>query len=123
MSYTINIDYAKHRVEVTMYAYQNDTKKFFAEFQHAAIQAKGGGKSFDCAVDFTQMSGVSPVMPQNISHESNVISEWSIAHGMRRSANILNSVLFKMQLHRNVTGDHFATFSNRADAEAWLDEA
>jgi hypothetical protein len=123
MNYQMTVDYRRHLLTIEMFAYEVDTAKFFVEMQAAVSQAKGGGQHFDVFVDFTQMKIASPVMPRNISEESAEMNRWAEAHGLRKSASVLTSALFKLQLQRvNVSGQ-YGYFDNHADAIAWLNEA
>ncbi len=123
MSYEIKVDYSQRRVNITMDAYGSDTKQFFDDFKKAVLQAKTGGSHFDVLSDFTQMKSVTPVMPKNIAEESAAMNGWCETNGIRKSASVLTSTLFKMQLDRVTSSGIYATFINREDAEKWLDEA
>lgn len=122
MSYEIKVDYSQHRVNITMDVYESDTKQFFVDFKKAVAQAKGGGSHFDVLSDFSQMKTATPVMPKNIAEESAGMNSWSEANGMRKSASILTSTLFKMQLDRVTSSNIYAAFMNREEAEKWLNE-
>jgi hypothetical protein len=91
--------------------------------QQAVSRAKGGGQHYDVLADFTKMKGASPVMPRNIAEESAEMNRWSESHGLRKSATVLTSALFKLQLQRVSQNDKFAYFDNHGDANAWLNEA
>jgi hypothetical protein len=123
MNYQLAADSNRHLVSILMYAYEVDTKKFFVELQQAVLRAKAGGQHFDVLVDFTEMKGITPVMPRNIADESAQMNRWIESHGMRKSATVLTSALFKMQLQRVSVTEQYAYFDNRAAAEAWLSEA
>jgi hypothetical protein len=123
MNYQITVDYGRHLVAIQMYGYEADTVKFFAEMQRAVLQAKSGGQHFDVLTDFTEMAGASPVMPRSIADESAEMNVWFEAQGLRKSATVLTSALFKMQLQRVTLKDQYAFFNNRIDADKWLSEA
>jgi hypothetical protein len=122
VNYQITADSERHRIVIEMYAYEADTAKFFTEMQRAVSQAKHGNQHFDVLVDFTEMRGITPVMPRNIADESAEMNAWIEAHGMRKSATVLTSALFKMQLQRVSVNGQYAYFDNRAAAQAWLSE-
>jgi hypothetical protein len=115
----IETNAAKNRVEVTFIGnYSGDIASFNDQLKACARAAKFSSGHFDLLSDFTQ----SQVMPQQLSGETAEIVGWCAANGLRKSANIVSSMLLKMQLDRLVPDDHFKTFLNRDDAEAWLAE-
>jgi hypothetical protein len=123
MNYQMTVDPTRNLISILMLAYEVDTKKFFTELQQAVLRAKSGGHHYDVLVDFTQMKVASQVMPRNIADESAEMNKWSEAHGLRKSATVLTSALFKLQLQRVSVKGKYSYFDNHADANAWLNEA
>lgn len=119
----MNVNYRRRRVEIKMYCYEVDTKNFFMDLQRAVSQAKGSEQHFDLIVDFSEMKGPTMVMPRNIADDAETMNKWCGANGLLKSASVLTSALFKLQLQRVTPDGKFAMFENSADAEAWLDEA
>jgi hypothetical protein len=115
----ITADASKHRVNIEFVGtYSGDIARFSEEIKSKARIAKGGGQHFDMISDFTQ----SHVIPQNLAGASAEVAEWCGDNGLRKSANVVNSMLLKLQLDRLTPDGRFKTFLSREEAEAWLDE-
>ncbi|NQZ45930.1 MAG: hypothetical protein HRT63_00170 [Erythrobacter sp.] len=117
--YTIEKIPSKRRVVLLLDKYQDhDRPQFTRDFQAAVLCVKGGADHFDILADF---SG-SMVMPQDIATDSMTLAQWLVANGLRRSANVSQSVTQQMQVRRVTANDaHFQMFPTRTIAEAWLD--
>ena len=106
--YTIEKIPSKRRVVLLLDKYQDhDRPQFTRDFQAAVLCVKGGADHFDILADF---SG-SMVMPQDIATDSMTLAQWLVANGLRRSANVSQSVTQQMQVRRVTANDaHFQMF-------------
>jgi hypothetical protein len=115
----ITANVARKRVEVEFEGnYSGDVAGFAEKLKTSARAAKAGGSHFDILSDFTQ----SHVLPQQMLGETADVLSWCTDNGLRKAANIVGSVLLKMQLERLAPADSFRSFISREEAEAWLDE-
>ena len=117
--YTIDKVPSKHRIVIEFDKYHDhDQMKFLDDLQAAALSVRSVDRQFDMLADFTQ----SMVMPQDIAKDSVSLSDWLIKNGMRRSANMTQSMTQRMQISR-VTDQsaRFGYFATRAEGEHWLD--
>ena len=59
---------------------------------------------------------------QNIADDSEDMATWLVANGLRRSANISQSITQQMQIRRVTRQDaRFAMFATLEEGERWLD--
>jgi len=110
---------SKHRVVIEFDRFEDhDRAKFLDDLQAAAFAVRSKARHFDILADFTR----SVVMPQDIAKDSISLSDWLIKNGLRRSANITQSMTQRMQI-ASVTKQnaHFGHFSTRAEGEHWLE--
>lgn len=115
----VKADSSKHRVEVIFAgAYSGEIAEFTDKLKDGARVAKAGGRHFDMLTDFTQ----SPVMPQTLLGGAADAISWCAENGLRKAANVVSSMLMKMQLDRLTQDEKFKTFLDREEAEKWLDE-
>lgn len=110
---------SKRRIKIRFGMFEDhDSSSTLLGIQQAVMNVKGTGEHFDMLTDYTS----SMVMPQNIADGSKELAEWLLANGLRRSANIVQSVTHRMQIARVTKRDpRFAFFGTREEAEAWLD--
>jgi hypothetical protein len=115
----ITANVARNRVEVEFEEhYSGDVAGFSEKLKSCARAAKAGSGHFDILSDFTR----SHVMPQQMLGETADVLSWCTDNGMRKAANIVGSMLLKMQLERLAPDESFRSFISREEAEAWLDE-
>ena len=117
--YAIEENYAKRRLVLLLGQYKDhDRAQFQQDMKVAALNVKGRHDSFDILADFSN----SMVMPRDVADDSEDIAAWLIANGLRRSANISQSVTQQMQIRRvTKQNDRFAMFATREEGERWLD--
>jgi hypothetical protein len=118
--YCIDTIPSKSRLLMTFEDFANlDFEMFMRDAQAATLQAKGASRHFDILADFSDTM----VMPQNIARGSQDIACWFLENGLRRSANVMQSITQRMQIQRVTDRDtKFAYFETHAEAQAWLDE-
>lgn len=116
--YQITADPANHRLDVDFIGDYADIDQ--ADFSRAlraeALKVKGSGRYFDLLVDYTRIH----VMPKEETEHGREEIQWCLANGLRKSANVMNSAIMKMQIQRLTANDRFQMFGSRADAIAWL---
>ncbi len=97
----------------------HDRNAFMRDMKQAALNVRALEGYFDILADFSN----SIVMPRDIADDSEDMAAWFISNGLRRSANVSQSVTQQMQIRRVTRHDtKFAIFRTRAEAESWLDE-
>lgn len=118
--YEIRRDYKRRRIVVLLDGYEDhDRPQFQHDVKAAALSVKGGADHFDILADFSNSS----VMPRAIADDSEDIAVWFLENGLRRSANVSQSITQRMQIRRVTEhNDLFAMFGSRAEAERWLDK-
>ncbi len=116
--YKITADPASRRLDVDFVGSYTDIDQaaFAADLRAAVLKLRGGSGHFDLLCDFSQIS----VMPQDRTADAREQIEWCVANGLRRSANVVSSMISRMQLQRLSADDHFQNFASRAEALAWL---
>ena len=116
--YRISVDSRLHRVEFTFVGAYSDAEldRFDREMMAGARKARGGAGHFDILADFTQTG----VMPQKAAGDSQRRALWCRKHGLRKSANVTESALMKMQIERVARDSNVRCFRTRAEALAWL---
>ena len=117
--YTIEEIPSKRRIVLLLDRYEDhDRPQFQRDMKLAALSVKGGHGHFDILADFSN----SMVMPRVIANDSEDMAAWFITNGLRRSANISQSVTQQMQIRRVTRQDErFGLFSTREEGERWLD--
>ena len=118
--YSIERNLSKKRVLLQLDKYEDhDGPRFVKELQSAALSVKGSGDHFDILADFSN----SIVMPQDVANDSEAIAQWLLENGLRRSANVSQSITQHMQVKRvTKKDDKFGLFATRAEAEKWLEQ-
>ena len=119
--YKIEADFEKHCVMILISnSDDEEPAAFAADMKRAASAIRQKNPYFDILADHTQAS---MVIPQERMGSVNALVEWCDANGLRKSANIVDSFVQRMQLKR-VTANNpsLGYFKTRAEAEAWLDE-
>jgi hypothetical protein len=117
--YTIKPITAKQRVEVVFDDFRDhNAERFRSDLQSAVRTVKRQHEEFDILVDMTK----SVVMPQEIARQSEVNAQWLNANGLRKSANIVETITQRMQVKRVTSqDDRYRFFETRTEAEAWFD--
>lgn len=116
--YTIRPILSKNRVEVVFDDFRDhDAERFAADLQSAVQSAKDENGRFDILLDMSN----SVVMPQDIAAKSEADAKWLNDNGLRKSANIIQSITQRMQVKRVTSQDsRYGFFETRAEAEEWL---
>lgn len=116
--YTIRPIPSKNRVEVVFNDFRDhDAERFAAELQSAVQSAKNEDGRFDIVLDMSN----SVVMPQDIAAKSEANAKWLNDNGLRKSANIIQSITQRMQVKRVTSQDsRYGFFETGAEAEEWL---
>lgn len=116
--YSIQSQPEKHLVVVEIagdYDYSQD--QFEAELLEAAKAAKSSDGQFDLLCDVSRAS----VLPKERAARSQVVIDYYVENGLRKSANIMTSALQQLQMKRvSSQNQMFGYFTSRAEAEAWL---
>lgn len=118
--FKIEANSAMKRVEVTNVGVQDgDMDDFMTQFKNAARAIKMQHGHFDILADQAEAHP----MQQDRANVAEELMEWCQANGLRKSANIVGTVVYKMQIKR-VSHNHEAIgiFETREAAEAWLAE-
>lgn len=117
--YRITAVPAEHRVDVDFIGNYADIDQtaISRELRAEILKVKGDFGYFDLLVDYRQTH----VMPQAQTGNGRQEIEWCLANGLRRSANVMNSALVRMQIQRLTANHRFQMFATRAEALAWLD--
>ena len=117
--YHISAKEIHNRVEVDLgpdYDFEQDD--FERELKAAIEQVRADDGGFDLLADFT---GV-PVMDQSRADDSQKVVAWCAANGLRRSANVVGSMIHQLQVRRLAESDErFAYFETVAEAANWLE--
>lgn len=97
---------------------EEDNLPFFRELKVAALEVRSADGEFDLLTDWTAASA----MPQENARTGEDAVAWCIANGMRKSANVMNTIIQKMQVKR-VSGqdERLGYFETREEAEHWLE--
>jgi len=110
-----------HRNRVTIdfgTEYDFDEDEFERELVDAIESVRDKGGAFDLLADFSQ----APVMDQQRASESERVVAWCAANGLRKSANVVGSLIHQMQVKRlSKKDDRFGYFEGINDALRWLD--
>jgi hypothetical protein len=115
----IETNVLKSRVEITFVgSYSGEMASFSNQLKASARAAKASSGYFDILTDFTQAH----VMPKDLLEGTVEVTAWCADNGLRKSANVVNSMLQKLQLDRLTPDERFQIFVSRDDAEAWLSE-
>ena len=117
--YSITTNLAKNRVIVVFVNDFEHGQAFFnTELKEAVKRVRAEDRHFDLLADFS----TAPVMSQQIAGQGEEMINWCVANGLRKSANVMNTILQRMQVKRvSANDDKFQYFSSLAEAEAWLD--
>ena len=116
--YSIATDPGNNRILVTFtkdFDYEADD--LIAELKGAIAAVKRTDGTFDILSDFTDVS----VMPQDHADISEGFLQWLSDNGLRKSANVMKSLIQRMQVNR-VSGNNekIGVFEFRSEAEKWL---
>lgn len=117
--YTIRALLERNRVEIIFDgAHDYDYLVFSQELKDAALAVRSNQGHFDLLVDFT----AGQVLPQENAAQSERNIAWCIANGMRKSANVMTTIIQKIQVKRVSHRDEkLGYFETREEAEKWLD--
>lgn len=117
--YSIVPNLAKHRVRVVFANdFEHEQDAFNAELKSAIDQVRADDGHFDLLSDFTD----APVMSQERAKQGEEMVAWCLANGLRRSANVMGTVLQRLQIKRVSANDEkFAYFETCSEAENWLE--
>jgi hypothetical protein len=120
VSCKISVNIPDRRIEIDVFSYDIDIHSYFLDVKKAVIQIKSSTNHFDILADFSKIEIPSPVMSRSMADASVEINQWCMDQNMRKSASILNSELFKMQLRRITGASNFGFFCDRDSAVKWL---
>lgn len=118
--FKIETDLSKNRLIVIMSGqHDGDLDQFVAEVRNGVRAIMTTSDHFDILSDQSEAH----VMEQARASVAEDLIKWCKDNGMRKSANVVGSLIQKMQIKR-ISNDDGAIgyFENRAEAEAWLDE-
>ena len=109
---------AKNRVVVVFVNdFEHGQAIFNTELKNAVKEVRAEDRHFDLLVDFS----TAPVMSQDRAGQGGEMINWCLANGLRKSANVMDTVLQRMQVKRvSANDDKFQYFTSYAEAEAWL---
>ena len=119
--YKIEPNLAKHRIEVSSVGvHDHDMDEFVKQVKDAAMTVKSRAGHFDILTDLSDAI----TLQQDRTQATTDLLEWCYNNGLRKSANVVGTLVQKMQINRlSGQSDKVASFTSRADAERWLDEA
>ena len=116
--YSIQSQPEKHRVFVEIVGnYDYSQEQFEEELLQATRAAKSSDGRFDLLCDVSRAS----VLPKDRAARSQVVIDYYVENGLRKSANIMTSALQQLQMKRvSSQNEMFGYFTSHAEAEAWL---
>ncbi|MEL7190253.1 MAG: hypothetical protein AAGK17_11925 [Pseudomonadota bacterium] len=118
--YNVDANLGKKRVEVTSEgAHDHDMDEFVEKVKEAALHVLKQHDHFDILTDLSQAI----TLQQDRTQATTDLLEWCHKNGLRKSANVVGTLVQKMQINR-ISGqsEKVASFTSKAEAERWLDE-
>lgn len=94
------------------------SKAFDAELKAGVRELCKTGPSFDILADLRDGT----ILPRVLTELTSGQMLWLVKKGLRKSANILSSGLYALQLKRISPGQNFRFFTEEKEARDWLKE-
>lgn len=101
---------------VTGFVDAEGSKAFDAELRAGVRQLRKTGPSFDVLADLRDGT----ILPRALTELTGGQMLWLVEHGLRKSANILSSSLYTLQLKRISPNQNFKYFTEEQEARDWL---
>ncbi|MEP3052222.1 MAG: hypothetical protein ABJP48_05695 [Erythrobacter sp.] len=118
--YKIHPQIQKNRVLIVFDGeFDYDQTEFAEEIKKAVLTVRSTEREFDLLADYSKVT----VMDQSRASRSEEIVAWCVDNGLRKSANVMNSALQRIQIKRLASqNDKWKFFETLSEAEMWLDE-